>query len=712
MLKDIDLLPVYDSSEHNLVQDLIVPLVEHSDTYMRGVGFFTSGWLRLAAQGLVSLAERGGHAKYVVSPILDQQDWEALQRGEKAKEDDLLMQSLERSIDDLTVSLERDARDALAWLVADGVLHFRLAVPRATGARGDYHDKVGVFMDQQGDIVAIHGSFNDTVGGTLNGEAFSVFRSWDQGQRPFVAKHRERLSDLWEGNNAQFTTHSIPEAARERFVRLRISRARPYRLPSAGSGRSLARMPRCPFHLRDFQTEAVSKWVENGCRGILEMATGTGKTITALAAASERYSSLERLVLIVSVPYLHLVEQWASVCRQFGFLPVLCSGEHRNWHIEAKSVITDFRLRLLSHVCLLVVHNTSATPLFQEVAGGVPSNLCMFVADEAHALGAPAFQAGLLPGASMRMGLTATPHRWYDEEGTDVLMRYFSGVAFDYPLEEAIGKHLVPYEYHPISVPLTEDEEADYRQITDKVASLQGWAQSDPQIEETIEILLIKRARLMAGAAGKLPALLDELRSMAKKAQVLGLEIRDILIYCAPGKHREVLRAVAALGLRCHEFVHTVGLADREKILNQFASGDLQALVAIKCLDEGVDVPSTRTAFFLASTTNPKEFIQRRGRVLRLAKGKRRAIIYDFVVIPSDRCSHDTGQSILRREMPRFAEFAHAACNEFEARSQLHDILDRYEMLNLFDERPWDVYRDLVASKDMPDYMHMERSDA
>ena len=712
MLKDLDLLPVYDSSEHNLVRDLIVPLLEHSITYMRGVGFFTSGWLRIAARGLVSLAERGGHAEYVVSPILEKEDWEALQRGESAREDDILRRSLERNIGELASSLEHDTRDALAWLVADGMLEFRFAVPRTSGVTGDYHDKVGVFIDRQWDIVAIHGSFNDTVGGTLNGEAFSVFRSWDIGQRPFVQKHHERLLKLWQGGNAQFGTHSIPDAVRERFIRLRSSKERPYKLPLVGSARAMPRMPQCPVPLRDFQAEAVCKWADSDCRGILEMATGTGKTITALAAASKRYSLLGRLALIVSVPYLHLVEQWARNCRQFGFLPVLCSGEHRNWHIEAKSVITDLRLRSLSHVCLLVVHNTSATPLFSEVAARVPSELCMFVADEAHALGAPKLQAGLLPGASMRMGLTATPHRWYDEAGTDALMQYFSGVAFEYPLEQAIGRHLVPYEYHPIPVNLTEEEEAEFRQITDKVASLQGWARSDPQVQETIELLLIKRARLMAAAAEKLPALLDKLRSMMKQAQTSGRELRDVLIYCAPGTHAEVLKAVTGLGLRCHEFVHTVGLTDRERVLEQFAKGDLQVLVAIKCLDEGVDVPSTRTAFFLASTTNPKEFIQRRGRVLRLAEGKRRAVIFDFVVTPADSCPEETGQSILRREMPRFAEFAQAACNEFEARSKLHDILNRYGLLNLFDERPWDVYRKLVATKDMPDYMHMEHTDA
>lgn len=712
MLRDLDLLPVYDSAEHDLVKDLLVPLFENSITYMRGVGFFTSGWLRVAARGLVSLAERGGRAQYVVSPILEKDDWDALRRGEQAKRDEILKHALEREVHRLASSLENDTRNALAWLVADGLLDFRFAVPRQQGTGGDYHDKVGLFVDEQSDMVAIHGSFNDTIGGTLNGEAFSVFKSWDVGQFPFVQRHRERLIQLWFRGNAQFVIRGIPDAIRERFIRLRSSRERPYRLPSTALTRTGPGEPHCPISLRDFQAEAVRKWKESNCRGILEMATGTGKTIAALAAACERYSELGSLALIVSVPYLHLLEQWARVCRDFGFLPLLCSGEHRNWQIEAKSHISDFRLHSLPHVCLIAVHNTAATSAFAEVARRIPQEFCMFVADEAHALGAPKLQAALLPCASMRLALTATPHRWYDEAGTDALMRYFSGVAYEYPLEKAIGKCLVPYEYHPIPVTLTEDEETEFRRITDRIASLQGLAQSDPEIEETVEFLLIKRARILAAAQRKLPALIEKLRTLFEQHPSYGHELRNVLIYCAPGTHLEVLAAVVGLGLRCHEFVHTVDLATREKVLAQFAQGDIQILVAIKCLDEGIDVPAIQTAFFLASTTNPKEFIQRRGRVLRLAEGKARAVIYDFIVTPADRCQQETGQSLLRREMPRFAEFASAALNEFEARSKLHDILDRYGMLNLFDERPWDVYRRLVASKDISDDLQTEHEDA
>lgn len=179
-----------------------------------------------------------------------------------------------------------------------------------------------------------------------------------------------------------------------------------------------------------------------------------------------------------------------------------------------------------------------------------------------------------------------------------------------------------------------------------------------------------------------------------------------MLIYCAPGKHREVLRAVATLGLRCHEFVHTVTMNDRGSVLRQFAIGDIQVLVAIHCLDEGVDIPSTQTAFFLASTTNPKEFVQRRGRILRKCDGKIRADVYDFVVVPDINYAHlrrDSDLGMLCREMPRFVEFAASAENEFEARAVIRDIINAFQVLHLFDSRPWDIYHEVMESVEIKD---------
>jgi hypothetical protein len=209
MLKSLDLLPIYDSSEYDLIQDLIVPLLKNSQEYLRGVGFFTSGWLGKASEGIVSLVENGGKAKYVMSPILDKKDWEALLLGEEAKHEEWLKHILEKNIQDLVTSLEKDTRNTLAWMIADDVLEFKFAVPRDWSSGGDYHDKVGVFTDSEGDKVAFHGSFNDTLKGSLNGEAFSVFKSWEPGQSAYVRKHTERLSKLFTEGNNQFNTFCL-----------------------------------------------------------------------------------------------------------------------------------------------------------------------------------------------------------------------------------------------------------------------------------------------------------------------------------------------------------------------------------------------------------------------------------------------------------------------------------------------------------------------
>jgi superfamily II DNA or RNA helicase len=698
VLRELDLLPVYDSAEADLMDDLIVPLLRQSQEYWRGVGFFTSGWLRIAAMGLVSFIESGGHARIILSPILQEADWRALQLGEEARRDECLKSVLRRNLEEIKVALERETLNCLAWLIADEVLEFRFAIPRPHVA-GDYHDKVGVFTDSADDTVAIHGSFNDSVQGTLNGEAFSVFKSWDPGHAAFVNQHRRRLLSLWNGDNAQFTACGIPDAIRDAIIHLRTSDSRPYSLPSSWEEACAPDGPRCPVTLREFQEAAISEWEKAHYRGIFEMATGTGKTYTALACAARRFAETGKLAAVVLVPYVHLVEQWARDCRKFGFVPVLCSSAHPGWRHEAKSVLRGFRTGL-SHACLLAVHNTAATTDFAQLTAHIPESQCMLVADEVHGLGAGKLRAALLPRATMRLGLSATPRRWFDEDGTRVLMDYFNGVCFEYSLRQAIGTFLVPYQYHPLLTSLTDEEEARFADLTGRIDSLRNQAEEDPEIEEAIKRLLIERARIVGAAANKLPLLLTLLSGMRDQIRQRGDDLKHILIYCAPGAHQRVLQEVSALGIRCHEFVHTVTLTQRSEVLQHFANGDIQVLVAIKCLDEGVDVPSTRTAFFMASTTNPREFVQRRGRILRLSPGKKRATVFDFVVTPGSGTPDDIARLLLRRELPRFVECAAAASNEFEARSLIREILDRYEMLNLLDEYPWDLYLEQRRASD------------
>ena len=698
MLKELTLLQVYDSAEYDLVRDLQVPLLENSVEYLRGVGFFTSGWLRIASRGMANFAGRGGRVRIVMSPILDKRDWDAFQSGEEAKYDQALRSILATRIRDLRSSLEGDTLNALAWMVADEVLDFRFAVPRSKDYPGNYHDKVGVFRDENGDAVAVHGSLNDSIQGSLNGEAFSVFKSWDNGQRPYLEKHISRLESLWNDQNNQFKVLQIPDAAREAIIQLRNTVFRPYSLPNASVLQFKHPALHCPFTLHPFQQDAIVRWKEAGFRGVFEMATGTGKTITSLAAAVEKYRELGKLALIIVVPYLHLLEQWERNCRDFGFNPVLCSSKHGNWLIEVKSRIQDFNLGTKSTVCILAVHMTAASTRFQNAIAGLIPDSTMLIGDEAHGLGAKQLRNALTPRAGIRLGLSATPRRWFDDEGTSVIFSYFGRTCFEYTLEEAIiGRYLTPYRYYPQLVSLTDEEAAKYEELTSQIISLSHKAKK-ADIEEQMKKLLLRRARIISSADGKLPAMLAVLRTLVEDDKRNGRETRHILIYCAPGHHKEVLRSVSQIGLRCHEFVHDVDLADRENLLEQFANGDIQVLVAIKCLDEGVDVPSTRIAFILASSTNPREFVQRRGRILRLAENKSEAVIYDYIVAPAPErmaLKRNADVSILKREMPRFVEFASSALNEFQARSSVRGILDYYEMLNLLDEKPWDVYRTL-----------------
>ena len=703
MLKDLKLAPVYDSADCDLVQDLIVPLLAESRQYWRGVGFFTSGWLKTACKGIVELVENGGIARVVTSPIIQRNDWEALQAGDAGKRDSVLRDILRGHVKDLSLALSQDTLNALAWMIADEVLEFRFAVPRDYEMRGDYHDKVGVFIDANEDVVAIHGSFNDSAKGSLNGEAFSVFMSWQNGQRPYVEQHQARLMKLWSDGNTQFQVLSLPDAIRQEIVCLQNG-ARPY----SGGQKTVknncrtSSLPMPSVSLHPYQEQAIAKWKEHGCRGIFEMATGTGKTFTALAAAADRRSELKHVAVLILVPYLHLLEQWRENCEIFGFLPIMCSGNHEQWPMDVRSKVQDFRLGVLPSICILAVHQTAATSRFAKTLGALSSDNTLLIADEVHSLGAPQLRDALLSLANMRLGLSATPCRWYDTEGTQNLLEFFNGICFEYPLEKAIGTALTHYRYFPILTRLTDQEMDEYEELSRSIAALVCRdADLDPNIEMRIKMLLLRRAQVISAAENKIPLLLQALKKQLEACSSQSKELRDVLVYCAPGTHKTVLAAISALGLRCHEFVHTVSMDERQIVLKQFADGDIQILVAVHCLDEGVDIPSTQTAYFLASTTNPREFVQRRGRILRKSPGKKYADVIDFVVVPDKALGNlrrDADLGLLRREMPRFAEFAASASNEFEARAVIRDVLDAYQMLHLLDLKPWDIYRQVMES--------------
>jgi len=710
MLKSLDLSPVYDSAERNLIKELFIPLLKSSNEYWRGVGYFSSGWLKLTAAGIEKLAASGGTARFVTSPLLSSEDISAFRLAAEAQKNQVLYNVLKRSLYDISTSLESDTLNTLAWMLADGIIEFKFAIPRI-GVEGDYHDKVGVFADIYNDFVAIHGSFNDTYKGSLNGEAFSVFKSWDTGQNVFAQKHFSRLKELWKNGNSQFEVFHFEEALKRDFVNMRIS-ARPYSIDKLQESNSTnpfitlsnTNEPRNPFELKPYQKDALQAWFNNNYSGIFEMATGTGKTITSIAAAIELFNKQGKLFLVIIVPFLHLLEQWKDNCSKFNIDVLCCSGNNPDWPSKLKSKIVSFKIGSIQLACVAVVKDTAAEDKFRKYAEEIPGAYFMMIADETHYLGAKYLRNALFPKANFRLGLSATPNRWMDEEGTDVLKNYYRDVVYQFSLETAISqKFLTEYEYYPILVEFTQDELAEYTYITGEILKLICQKESFPEdiveIQKDLDRALRERAILIGKAENKFVAYKQLLIELKKQSETGRLS--HLLTFCAPGTHKEILKITSREDVRCHEFVHEVSYKNRKAVLEAFTLGHIEALISIKCMDEGVDIPATKTAILLASTTNPKEFIQRRGRVLRTFQGKPFAVIYDFIVIPPEGTDNEIASSIIRRELPRFAEFSDIAKNKYFSRKIILPILEKYNLQAFIDEKPWSIYKKDIENSEV-----------
>lgn len=456
---------------------------------------------------------------------------------------------------------------------------------------------------------------------------------------------------------------------------------------------------------RPYQQNAIQHWLDQEGRGILRMATGTGKTITALIAGCRVVELLDRgLLLTVAVPYQHLVDQWAADLEEFGARPVLAYQSRRNWQPRLERELLEFNNGSRRTCVVITTHRT----LSQESARRTldrATGPAMLIADEVHHLGADQSQKALMKSFDLRLGLSATPERWYDEEGTEALEEYFGGTVFEYGLQQAIDTGaLCQYYYVPHIVELQDDEMDRYMQLTSKIGRLfarqGGNSDFDLEDNQALQTALFQRARLIGTAREKLDLLVKLFHQQS--------DLSHSLVYCGDGStgveqdgERHVDATTHRLRNDCdltvERFTAREDQAERERLLSAFESGEIEVLTSIRCLDEGVDVPATRTAYILASTSNPRQYIQRRGRILRQHPGKKYAVIHDFITIP-DTTRHPAilsddrygaERNLIRKELERVTMFAEAARNHPDADisgvpttdRSLQEIKRRYNLL-------------------------------
>jgi len=455
---------------------------------------------------------------------------------------------------------------------------------------------------------------------------------------------------------------------------------------------------------RSYQRDAIRNWLAADGRGILHMATGTGKTVTALLAADRVEAVADgRLQLVVAVPYQHLVDQWAAELREFGVDPVLAYQSRANWQPRLEREILEFNHGSRPLSVVVTTHRTLSMDAAQRTLSRVNGPV-MIIADEVHHLGAEQTREALSESFHFRLGLSATPERWYDEEGTLALRQYFGETVFEYGLTEAIeAGALCEYYYVPHIVELTAEELEEYQRLTAKIGRLWGSSSDDVGLEDNpaLQQALFKRARLIGTARNKLDVLVDLVQRDPS--------VSHTLVYCSDGSteidpdagERHVDATTTRLRDECdltvERFTARESQAERERLLEDFDAGAIDVLTSIRCLDEGVDVPATRTAYILASTTNPRQYVQRRGRILRTHPGKKYAVIHDFITVPSatgrpaflSGSEFEAERKLLQKELERVSTFAESALNHPDAEvdgvpmteGSLQELKRQYDLL-------------------------------
>lgn len=697
-LRDLEIKSSYETLQEDPVAGFYVPVLGEAVSYDRIAGFFSSTSLALAARGILGLIKNGGKMRLIVSPYMSEDDAEAIRQA-TIDPVGVIEASMISSLEDLSETLEYEHVKALGWMMANGLLEMRIACVDNEGLDGTgslFHQKVGVVTDAEGNALSFSGSINETASGWLsNVEEFKVFRSWQEGEASFFESDVSKFADFWFGRREYVKILTPSEAFCERFVKLGERFDRDKLTLSSYLRERRIEEAKGDIPLFFYQNEAVEAWRNNGYRLLFEMATGTGKTRTAIACMNLLPAAQSPLVCVVSAPEVTLAHQWESEIEKLGvrFDEVIYAdsshGGRAMWEKQLGRCLSALAVGRRRWALVLTTHDTVSSPAFIDKLRGAPKGIeVCFVGDEVHGLGAPKRQQGLLDTYRYRIGLSATPQRWFDDAGSRLLEEYFGGTSYRFSVKDAqetinpiTGEtFLTPFVYRLYFLSLDDEEMDSYIALSEKIVKFSF--SDDQDVVEQRDRLVLRRANIVKNAAAKLPMF---------ERLVKHEDIENTLVFASPQQIDEVCRILARNGVSAHPFTQNQGtrsskdyggLSERQHLIRCFKEGLYQALVAISCLDEGIDIPSAQKAFLLSSSTNPREYIQRIGRVIRRYPGKERAEIVDFIVEPSwarindaEVMSHE--RRMFEKELRRVEDMASVAVNSTEVLFEIRERLGR-----------------------------------
>ncbi|MDN5324757.1 MAG: hypothetical protein PWP02_467 [Thermosipho sp. (in: thermotogales)] len=653
--KNLYLKRSYSSDSDDILNEFYLPVLENSISYSRLSGFFTSESLSLAARGIIGLIKNNGKMKLIVSPKLSYDDLitinNALQNPEK-----FLNDTLSKDLKLLEDEFLRDHLFALGWMIANKKLEIKIALVYDEDGKllsaedilesGIFHQKIGIFTDIEGNKISFSGSVNETFQGwEKNIEEFKVFRSWIEVEKDYVEEDILKFNKFWNNLSENVKVIDLPVAIKRKLINLV---PKDFKIEKLNRWyKKIEKREIKKIKLFKHQLEAIENLKGKNFRGIISMATGTGKTYTAIGAIDEIMKENIKNFIVISVPYSHLIDQWENSVRKYNLnvnFIIKCFSGNSKWYSDLKKYTRKLLLGQINNLLIISTHNTLISEKMNEILETLSDEVNkVLVADEVHGIGSLKRRENLSEVFNERIGLSATPKRMYDEYGNRFLKNYFGDIVYEFSLCDAIyninpltyDTFLTPYYYYPYLCSLTEEETRKYLSITKKILNkIKSKDDSDFYVEieddEEIKKLLIRRSKIIKSAVNKLEVLKNILSDIKEKDG----EISHTIIFTDDKLIDVVLEYLKENKIFAYRFTQELSNKDRIKVLEDFGDGIIQILVAMKILDEGVDVPESKNAVIMSSSTNPREFIQRIGRVLRRSKNKRYSYIFDIITKP------------------------------------------------------------------------------
>lgn len=716
-LQSSNIKSTYRTGKDDLLKDFYIPVLSTAKYYDRAVGYFSTSLLAYALKGISSIVKNNGRMRLIIGHPLDDDEFEALKEGEQLKAiSKSLIVELENLIATSSTAIEKTRLELFTLLVATKKLKVKFAFKK----QGMYHEKIGIIKDSDGNKIVFHGSANETTNAIhpdLNFESITVFKSWQpEIYKEFGDAFEHGFNDLWLGNDENIITLDMSSEMYEKLSKLYINQSIVIKdkchdeiqliseleyirknhypiIPTSINGKA--------FDIYKHQRKALNEWFSHGRKGLFKLATGSGKTITSMYGVSSMFNNAagnRKMLFVVAVPYQALADQWVKELAMFNMKPIKCYGSRKTWESKLSDKLTLLQNEKIEFLSVVVVNRTLMTPYFHSQISRINRDSLFFVGDECHHHASDNAKK-FLPDAAFIMGLSATPfleddEREYNDEPNfekDALVEYYGNIVARYSLANALAEGiLTPYKYHLILVELSDIESETYLDLSKEIARLMAIDKS--KNNKALSNAIRKRNKIVSNAEMK-SVVLDKLLKegdFKDKSHTLfyvgeGTAIENDQVEEAQRKDISQLQTIAKVvvdnGWKPSKFTSLESRSDRHIIMDSFIDGSIDALVSMRVLDEGIDIPQCKRAFILASSRNSRQFIQRRGRILRKSDNKDYAEIYDFIVLPR---SNESGNTIFRklvsRELKRAMDFVRLSSNRIACEGDAQRIAKEYSL--------------------------------